>query len=214
MTDPREQAIAARLTAIAERLKAADDAYEAYRAATVQISGVITDEIQRQYRTEFQAEADAEGVRERADMDLAEHAMEDIRFLSAHIETLTQQVADLTATLKEQAFEQTFADLRRAEQARDAAHAALREYGRHKTGCAARKWPPGKFACTCGLDAALAASAPQKAQVDELADVVCPQCGHPHKGRAFAYICIGCPCDWRPGASGIGSSPPAQETER
>ncbi len=69
------------------------------------------------------------------------------------------------------------AKLQQAEQQRDAAHAALREYGRHKTGCAARKWPPGKFACTCGLDAALAASAPQKQPW-----TICDFCGKPVVG--------------------------------
>jgi hypothetical protein len=26
----------------------------------------------------------------------------------------------------------------------------------------------------------------------------CSECGHDHTGRKFAYICIGCPCDFVP----------------
>lgn len=26
----------------------------------------------------------------------------------------------------------------------------------------------------------------------------CSRCGHTHQGKALAYICIGCPCAWRP----------------
>jgi hypothetical protein len=49
------------------------------------------------------------------------------------------------------------AEKEQAEQARDAALAALRKYGRHD-GCPAQMM----LSCICGLDAALAASAPQK----------------------------------------------------
>lgn len=27
----------------------------------------------------------------------------------------------------------------------------------------------------------------------------CPECGHTHTSNDFDAICIGCPCDWRPG---------------
>jgi hypothetical protein len=29
-------------------------------------------------------------------------------------------------------------------------------------------------------------------------DRLCPECGHEHSGRAFAGICLGCPCRWVP----------------
>lgn len=29
----------------------------------------------------------------------------------------------------------------------------------------------------------------------------CDACGHDHAGRSVGFICIGCPCDQRPGAS-------------
>lgn len=26
----------------------------------------------------------------------------------------------------------------------------------------------------------------------------CPDCGHEHTGKQWAYICVGCPCERRP----------------
>ena len=82
--------------------------------------------------------------------------------IAAHVETLTQQVAELTAT--NAALSADLNDSLRneasLEQQRDAAHAALKKWGRHKPDCDSRYGEPPP--CTCGLDAALAASAPQK----------------------------------------------------
>lgn len=38
----------------------------------------------------------------------------------------------------------------------------------------------------------------------ELTARSCPKCGHQHTGKRLAYICIGCPCDYRPGLVGQG----------
>jgi hypothetical protein len=104
----------------------------------------------------------------------------------AHVETLTQQVAQ-------------------AEQARDAAHAALRSYGQHDPSCAD---PETEHPCTCGLVAALAASAPQNENEEYVAhqfrsrtpyepgddrDIWCADCEYHRDHRIHA---------------------PAQETER
>ena len=75
--------------------------------------------------------------------------------------------------------------LEQAEQQRDAAHAALKAHGRHEYRCS-------MHGCVCGLDAALAASAPQKETRQHVEH--CP--AHP-----INAICI---CD----------PAPAQETER
>ncbi len=82
--------------------------------------------------------------------------------LSAHVETLTQQVAELTWNFDKLKlrFEQRTGEMLVAEQQRDAAHAALRKYGRHTFECSTIGGYG--YPCSCGLDAALAASAPQK----------------------------------------------------
>ncbi len=89
---------------------------------------------------------------------------DDFRFLLAHVETLTQQVAELEADrdswreLRNTLALPALARAEQAEQQRDAAHAALVEFGAHDPSCSAHLG--GK--CYCGLDAALAASAPQR----------------------------------------------------
>jgi hypothetical protein len=64
--------------------------------------------------------------------------------------------------------------LEQAEQQRDAAHAALTRYCAHFFTCPAILGHP----CTCGLDAALAASAPQK-PVGDYMNCPCPLCAKP-----------------------------------
>jgi len=57
--------------------------------------------------------------------------------------------------------------LQQAEQQRDAAHAALTKFGKHWLSCGSRYVSDGDTTgpvCTCGLDAALAASAPADRQ--------------------------------------------------
>jgi hypothetical protein len=131
-----------------------------------------------------------------------------LQFLLAHVETLTQQVADerlkrivaeqaRTLSLLGRSSEQELREdklrialaesqvaAEQAEQQRDAAHAALRKWGHHSANCDAIKklvkrvewsvdpvtdepepsyhYDTHKGDCTCGLDAALTASAPQK----------------------------------------------------
>jgi hypothetical protein len=93
------------------------------------------------------------------------------------------------------------AEKEQAEQQRDAAHAALTKHGSHSMGCAKvtrRSGTPwDDEPCTCGLDAALAASAPQK-ECD-------PACG-PSISTWHVTKCPNAP-DWLKPA-------PAQETER
>ncbi len=110
-----------------------------------------------------------------------------MREASAHVETLTQQVAELT--VDRDAFKDSEREAlkvvaqqyawrveaqqaaTKAEQQRDAAHAALTTWGRHDPVCDAEAWEARnryfkpnypRPTCTCKLDAALAASAPQK----------------------------------------------------
>jgi hypothetical protein len=88
---------------------------------------------------------------------------DEFAFLLAHVETLEREKAALTAALHaserfraEDAGHSLVAQ-NELRQQRDTAHAALRKYGRHD-GCPAQMM----LSCICGLDAALAASAPQK----------------------------------------------------
>jgi hypothetical protein len=85
---PPEQAIAARLTAIAEK---------------------VADRSENSYGFEWRDE---------------------LTFLLAHVETLTQQVAGLEHAIADQS-----ATFKKVEQQRDTAHAALRKYGEHHTYC-------------------------------------------------------------------------------
>jgi hypothetical protein len=89
----------------------------------------------------------------------------DVRFLLAHVETLTQQVAMVTGTSSSIYAAGLLQRAERAEQQRDTAHAALREIK------ADIRWQSGAHyeGCNCTFctviaktDAALAASAPQK----------------------------------------------------
>ncbi len=185
------------------------------------------------------------------------HAIEDyddLGFLSAHVETLTQQVAELTKQCvhghktrqvgcvscvmvfdwplqaRAEAAEMRVSELEgavgvlqsqrhyeqdraeQAEQQRDAAHAALKRFGRHDKDCDSKFPVQFNASCTCGLDAALAASAPQKEQLH------CQFCGADH----LPYTCPKRPysCCGRadPHEHGFGSAipmpAPAQETER
>lgn len=34
--------------------------------------------------------------------------------------------------------------------------------------------------------------------------MTCKKCGHDHQGKRLGFICIGCPCDERPGAENEG----------
>jgi hypothetical protein len=97
------------------------------------------------------------------------------------------------------------AEKEQAEQQRDAAHAALTKYGRHHDRCE-RQGRPGLSTgtvCTCKLDAALAASAPQKSACD---------CG------AALTLCVSCAvAEWQaahPECPACCPIAPAQETER
>ncbi len=219
--DPREQAIAARLTAkqIAEQFlgeKSYDSQQEILHAFTV---SALT------------------------------HAIE--RAMSAHVETLTQQVAELRdetrnnfnnamrnldrAERAEQENARLTADLivakesmrmmvenvkslqlygKQAEQQRDAAHAALTRYGQHLPLCRSLNRPnTPSLTCTCGLDAALAASAPQKAgyldgcQCGHVRGVHSPQIERAAQVADLVGHCTRCDC-------GAFTPAPAQETER
>ncbi len=93
--------------------------------------------------------------------------------LSAHVETLEREKAELTDEAIQKhgmdsgfwgrAASRALTAKKQAEQQRDAAHAALWKYGQHLPSCG--KNPSVSFICQCGLDAALAASAPQKRRV-------------------------------------------------
>ncbi len=83
------QAIAARLTAIAERLKAATQG-EWYVEHPQVYYKIRVAETQA-----YILEQNYGGIRDEADADLIANAPADLRFLSAHVETLTQQVAEL-----------------------------------------------------------------------------------------------------------------------
>ncbi len=164
------------------------------------------------------------------------------RFLLAHVETLTQQVADWAAA--NEVIRQDFEDAKEenarltaevgvraqdhieahyrakaAEQQRDAAHAALRAAGfdinksaplQHFGPC--RHWTGG--ACNCPLakiDAALAASAPQK----ESATWRCIFCGEPSEtGGGYEAGEVGPFCESCYLHLEEHFAAPAQETER
>jgi hypothetical protein len=90
---------------------------------------------------------------------------DEFAFLLAHVETLEREKAALTAALHaserfraEDAGHSLVAQ-NELRQQRDTAHAALRTFGTHEESCIVGQ---AGHPCTCGLDAALAASAPQK----------------------------------------------------
>ncbi len=191
MTERDTQAIAARLTAIAERL----DRLE-------QLTGQST-----------------------------EHG--DVRWILAHVETLTQQVAELTeqreqyhddavhfASLNTKAEQENArltadikgwlkmlyesdANLEQAEQQRDAAHAALRAI-KEKATFVYRH--PTLEAIVTLADAALAASAPQKLTCRQCGQVAVEHCDLDEPGVDHQIGCDKMHHEFAPA--------PAQETER
>jgi hypothetical protein len=166
------QAIAARLTAIAERLEQEAIAYLSGTPARKRFYAKLMADFCLQRLEE------SENLSERRRVELVKLGDEFVRV----VETLTQQVAELQQARTDDSLspnssasqgrsdESVFhrvvpsgrdsGQLKQAEQQRDAAHAALRTHGRHDYGCEGVN--PRPRVCTCGLDAALAASAPQK----------------------------------------------------
>jgi chromosome segregation ATPase len=176
MSDTRAQAIAARLTAIAERL----ENLARWADEDVRENAKDLRKYQMGHPDQFVSPEEIEGW-----ADLMDGAVADLRFLSAHVETLTQQVAELQASVRQHiadvaelddecaALKQENARLTadydklltswaeckqlktQAEQQRDAALAALRKFGKHRPDCdvVTCRTVTADF-CTCGLDKA------------------------------------------------------------
>jgi len=176
------QAIAARLTAIAEQavqtiLACAEHGvgYEHAKAALIgEMEAVLSAHVET-FTQQLEAIDKIVGPQGLPELHLVERAVlmrkqmdaddDRCRVWKAEVETLTQQVAELremSAAHREEARAERDRRLE-AEQQRDAAHAALEKFGQHN--CKLKTWLrrqlPADYVCTCGLDAALAASAPQ-----------------------------------------------------